>query len=725
MADIQHKDLSGGDLHPPKAHTLGSHSDVTVTGPQVDDAVGKRHNQEHGLASADDHTGLENAVDKRMVVVNGSGLPYVETRFDSDDVNTTIGQAHDRSHAINSTDDHTSSITEGNIIEADANGLPTDSWKAADDVVTGPSSSGDSYLAFFDGTSGKIIKDAGIAVSTDGTFASDDDWRVPTEKAAKTYVDTSISGFGDVSGPASATDSAVALFDGAGGKTLKDSTKTLPTGDIVGSSDSQTLTNKTIDAASNTISNIGNAEVSKTVITGQSADASPVGSTDYVLAYDADADALKKVLMDDLPGGSGETNTASNVGTAGVGVFKQKTGVDLEFKKINAASGSVLTVYDDTGNDEIDLDVSTMVGDSGAGGTKGLVPAPGAGDAAAGRFLKADGTFAVPAGGGDVTGPGSSTDSNLAAWNGTGGDTLKDSGKAYPSGDIVGTSDTQTLTNKTLTSPVINVTSDAKGDLYYRDASGNFVRLAIGSDNQVLTVATDVPAWETPSAGSGAQDLLNFARSMNATAGQFTLTCDGMYVGGSHYKSSINLTLDTANSAGALGIDTGSWATSTVYNIWLLYGTSGVTLVASLRANAFAAVTKPSGYDTAGRIVGGVITDSSTATDFIPCTWDGNVCTFTSTYKSLLEGSATTSEASFAMASQLPSTAKIWSGYAFKNNTGYVNYSPVTGGSGLFQVYFTGAGSVPVSSSVWGTCYYIANTTLTVALRCGNYTEKI
>jgi hypothetical protein len=37
-----------------------------------------------------------------------------------------------------------------------------------------------------------------------------------------------------------------------------------------------------------------------------------------------------------------------------------------------------------------------VVGDTGSGGTKGLVPAPAAGDAAAGRFLKADGTFAVP-----------------------------------------------------------------------------------------------------------------------------------------------------------------------------------------------------------------------------------------------------------------------------------------------------------------------------------------
>ena len=45
-----------------------------------------------------------------------------------------------------------------------------------------------------------------------------------------------------------------------------------------------------------------------------------------------------------------------------------------------------------------------MVGDSGEGGTKGAVPAPAAGDAAGGRFLKADGTWAAPpgAGGGEA-----------------------------------------------------------------------------------------------------------------------------------------------------------------------------------------------------------------------------------------------------------------------------------------------------------------------------------
>ncbi|GEM_PF-2302889 len=42
-------------------------------------------------------------------------------------------------------------------------------------------------------------------------------------------------------------------------------------------------------------------------------------------------------------------------------------------------------------------DLPVMNGDSGSGGAKGAVPAPAAGDAAAGKFLKADGTWAVAA----------------------------------------------------------------------------------------------------------------------------------------------------------------------------------------------------------------------------------------------------------------------------------------------------------------------------------------
>ena len=60
---------------------------------------------------------------------------------------------------------------------------------------------------------------------------------------------------------------------------------------------------------------------------------------------------------------------------------------------------------------------------------------------------------------------------------------------------IVGRSSTDTLTNKTLTSPIINVGSDATGDMYYRDSSGNFTRIAVGTNGQYLSSDGTKPVW--------------------------------------------------------------------------------------------------------------------------------------------------------------------------------------------------------------------------------------
>jgi hypothetical protein len=65
---------------------------------------------------------------------------------------------------------------------------------------------------------------------------------------------------------------------------------------------------------------------------------------------------------------------------------------------------------------------------------------------------------------GDVSGPGSSTDNNIATFDGATGKIIQDGGKGLPSGTIVGTSDTQTLTNKTLTSPKVGTSvNDTNG----------------------------------------------------------------------------------------------------------------------------------------------------------------------------------------------------------------------------------------------------------------------
>lgn len=61
-----------------------------------------------------------------------------------------------------------------------------------------------------------------------------------------------------------------------------------------------------------------------------------------------------------VPASAGEANTAANVGTAGVGVFKEKAGVQLRFKKLNAANSSIV-VTDDTAAGEVDFEVGAVL----------------------------------------------------------------------------------------------------------------------------------------------------------------------------------------------------------------------------------------------------------------------------------------------------------------------------------------------------------------------------
>ena len=55
-----------------------------------------------------------------------------------------------------------------------------------------------------------------------------------------------------------------------------------------------------------------------------------------------------------------------------------------------------ITATDDPSNTSTDILVPDLGGDTGSGGTHGLAPAPGAGDAAAHKYLKADATWHVP-----------------------------------------------------------------------------------------------------------------------------------------------------------------------------------------------------------------------------------------------------------------------------------------------------------------------------------------
>ena len=108
------------------------------------------------------------------------------------------------------------------------------------------------------------------------------------------------------------------------------------------------------------------------------------------------------------------------------------------------------------------------------------------------------------AGTGDVVGPASATNSNLAAFDTTTGKLLKDSGKAFPAGTIVGTSDSQTLTGKTIALGS-NTVSGTTAEFNTALSDGNFATVA-GTEtltNKTLTSPTlTTPALGTPSSGT-------------------------------------------------------------------------------------------------------------------------------------------------------------------------------------------------------------------------------
>jgi len=73
-------------------------------------------------------------------------------------------------------------------------------------------------------------------------------------------------------------------------------------------------------------------------------------------------------------------------------------------------------------------------------------------------------------------------------------------------------------------------TSGATGDIYYRDSSGNFVRLAAGSNGKTLRVASGLPAWSDETFATSTKtsnytitgtDVVVFA---DATSGNVTIT---------------------------------------------------------------------------------------------------------------------------------------------------------------------------------------------------------
>lgn len=286
---------------------------------------------------------------------------------------------------------------------------------------------------------------------------------------------------GDVRGPESVTSGNPAVFDATTGKLIKEITfaafKTalalvkadVGLGNVDNTSDTDknaaagTLTNKTIDAALNTLSNIATSMFAANVIDTDGALAansdtrlaSQKATKTYVDGIVEAANALQykgtlacaanpnypaanaghMYIVSSAGRIGGASGTTVDVGdaifcktdstAAGTQAAVGAQWDILQFNLVGALTaadiGSTVQAYSAilaafialTGSNDDVLqwksgavarrtpvqlmaDLPAVVGDSGAGGTKGAVPAPGAGDAAAAKFLKADGTWALP-----------------------------------------------------------------------------------------------------------------------------------------------------------------------------------------------------------------------------------------------------------------------------------------------------------------------------------------
>lgn len=167
--------------------------------------------------------------------------------------------------------------------------------------VVGPASSTNSDLACFDGATGKLLKDCGTnvptatALATNGGNCSAGSYPLGVDASGAVESCTAVgSGSGDVVGPASATDNAIARYDTTTGKLIQNSV--IPISDAGDISNIESLVFDTATAATPTAGNMYWDDTAGTlVITLKGGNILlPIGQESNILVKNADAAGLIK-----------------------------------------------------------------------------------------------------------------------------------------------------------------------------------------------------------------------------------------------------------------------------------------------------------------------------------------------------------------------------------------------------------------------------------------------